>query len=157
MTHLQRTLSPPCLPMMHHTRWDTNKWEKRSDRNRGLFTVVFFCCFRFSSCISNSCSRCRFSSEQHGGRTRTSSAPGPASSSAAGRAPLCSACWVESVSETARCERWQTAAGPENTGRINMWCCRTNLSPFSETRTRSTSRMIRTVAALQWGVFQSGF
>lgn len=67
------------------------------------------------------CSTCnsffagQFNWEQRGGQTQTSSAPGPASSSAAGRAPLCSARWVESVNGTGRCEHWQKAAGPEYT------------------------------------------
>lgn len=64
-----------------------------------------------------------FNWERRGGQTQTFSAPGPASSSAAVRAPLCWACWAESASGTKRCERWQTAAGPgkQQRGEWNEW------------------------------------
>lgn len=96
---------------------DVLNWMRRINANKrkeavyteGSVTVDFCCC----RCCFNPFEL--FNWEQHGGRTRTFSVPGPASSSAAVRAPLCSACWAESANGTERCERWQKAAGPENT------------------------------------------
>lgn len=87
-------------------RINTNK-RKEAVYTEGSVTVDFFCC-----CCFNPFEQLNW--EQHGGQTRTFSVPGPASSSAAVHAPLCSACWAESVNGTERCERWQKAAGPEN-------------------------------------------
>lgn len=104
-------------PQRSHVGWDIKPqmrerklYDLRAPSQCFFLFVFFFFFLFFHTChpFSN-----RFSWGRRGGRTRTSSAPGPASSSAAGRAPPCSACWVESESATARCERWRKAAGPE--------------------------------------------
>lgn len=75
--------------------------------------LLFFCFILF--CIFNPLKP--FNWERHGGQTQTFSVPGPASSSAAVRAPLCLEHWAESVSGIKHCERWQKAAGPESAER----------------------------------------
>lgn len=96
---------------------EKNTWEKGSSLQRALSQsqqISFLLCILpplFFILLNQSE---LFNWERHGGQTQTFSVPGPASSSAAVRAPLCWACWAESVSGTKRCERWQTAAGPES-------------------------------------------
>lgn len=112
-------IAVPRSPLKHcsHTSWDTNhKWEctfeSRREREEEIETGG--CVTVFMLHLEMLFAGERFNWERRGGRRQTSSAPGPASSSAAEHAPLCLTCWVGSVNGTEHCERWQKAAGPES-------------------------------------------